>query len=183
MQLSRIAPFPLLIALACPTDPGDVGSESVSNSGSAEGDEAADDDVGDDVADDGDDDDGGTSNSASSTGGDDGASSDGDEGSSAVTLTDDGAPQTESTGGSSGDDGSSESGTMVTDCSECGPDEGCMVEVSKMIQYFCVPIPADCGIEFTCDCASDDYCLDPFSFCVDPPDPPQRQINCECINC
>jgi hypothetical protein len=72
---------------------------------------------------------------------------------------------------------------MVTDCSECGPDEGCVAEVSKMIQYFCVPMPPECGIEFTCDCASDDYCLDPFSFCVDPPDPPQRQINCECINC
>ena len=180
MNVYRFAPLSVLIALACPTDPGDVGSESVSNSGSAEGDEAADDDVADD-------DDGGStsnaSNSDSATQSDDGGSTDGEDGSSAVTLTDDGAP--ESSGGpeSSGDDGSSETGTMVTDCSECGPDEGCMVEVSKMIEYFCVPIPPECGIEFTCECAADDYCLDPFSACVDPPDPPQRQINCECINC
>ena len=181
MQLTRIAPFSFFIALACPTDPGDVGSESASNSGSAEGDEAAD----DDVADDGDDDDGSSnSNSASASQSDDAASTDGEDGSSSLTLTDDGAPLPESSGGSgsSGDDASSESGTMVADCSECGPDEGCVAEVAFGTEYFCVPIPDACGVDFNCECAGD-YCMEPFTLCQDLPDPPQRQIACECITC
>jgi hypothetical protein len=180
MHLTRIAPLSLFVALACPTDPGDVGSESASNSGSAEGDDAA-----DDVADD---DDGGSTGSAtgsaSATQSDDAASTDGEDGSSAVTLTDDGAPQPESSGGtgSSGDDASSESGTMVADCSECGPDEGCVAEVAFGTEYFCVPIPDACGVDFNCECAGD-YCMEPFTLCQDLPDPPQRQIACECITC
>lgn len=187
MHITRFLPLSLFVALACPTDPGDVGSESMSNSGSAEGDDAADDDP---TAGDDDDDDGGTGNSASATQGDDDVADDDDDAgsnddASDDSVTDDGAPTTEDSGGTesgSGDDGSSESGTQVADCSECGPDEGCVAETAFTIEYFCVPIPEACGMEFDCACASE-YCVEPFTLCTDFPDPPQRAIACECITC
>ena len=167
-----------LVTSACATDPGDVGSGSLS--GSAEGNDtnggtqasATDDDGGST---------GGTSNgtgnssSVSATESEGGPTDGGPTGSDSATSTDD--------AGSSDGTGSGETGTMVADCSECGPDEGCVAEVAFVTEYFCVPIPEDCpGIEFNCACGSE-YCVDPFTICQDLPDPPQRQINCECPNC
>ena len=185
----RLTIFSLVCtALACSTDPGDVGSESATLSGSAEGQDSA---SADDGASEMDDDDGGSTGPSASAS--DSASDDATE-TGSPTEGDDSASASETNGSESGsptsDDGedsgsaseSGESGTMVADCSECGPDEGCVAEVAFATEYFCVPIPEACGVEFTCDCASE-FCVEPFTACYDLPDPPQRQIVCECPAC
>ncbi|MBK8719171.1 MAG: hypothetical protein IPN32_31340 [Deltaproteobacteria bacterium] len=92
------------------------------------------------------------------------------------------APKPAPSASSSGDGDSGTTGTAVADCSECGPDQGCVGEVAFGVEYFCVPWPADCDAEFDCACAAE-YCVDPFTACVDLPDPPQRTIHCECVTC
>jgi hypothetical protein len=176
--------FVSILFVACTTDPGDVGSGSATLSGSAEAGDSADD--GAEAPGDDDDDgassdgDGGTQTEAGSS--DDGVTSEpgtSDDGPDPGSEGSDGAGSS-SAGGTSG--GGGESGTMVADCSECGPDEGCVAEVAFATEYFCVPIPDACGLEFDCACASE-YCVDPFTICTDFPDPPQRAIACECPNC
>jgi hypothetical protein len=165
------------VALACESDPGDVGSgteESDSNGGtdsSGGGDSQS-----ATTANDDDDDSVSTTDPSGTTEG---------GGTTAVTTSDDG-PGTEGTTANdeaaSTEDAGTETGTMVESCADCGPNEGCVAEVAFAIEYFCVPWPETCEHEFDCACASQ-FCTDPFTICTDFPDPPQTAIACECPTC
>lgn len=175
MTSTKTTVLSFALLLACATDPGDVGSSSNATTG-ADGGGSSMGTATSSAA--GTQTDGGTSTSAS---GDPGTDSDPASSSSATQASESGS-EASSTASSSGDGDSGTTGTAVADCSECGPDQGCVGEVAFGVEYFCVPWPADCDAEFDCACAAE-YCVDPFTACVDLPDPPQRTIHCECISC
>lgn len=174
--LSRIL-WPCAALLACGTDPGDVGSgtdasDTASASATAATSSATLTETGPQTGE-------GTSAASSSDTTDASA-----EGTSAASSSDTTGAGSDGTSAASSSDGSGgeTTGTPVADCSECGPDEGCVAEVAFGTEYYCVPWPEDCGVEFDCACASE-YCVDPFTACFDLPDPPQRAISCECPVC
>lgn len=174
----RCLPLSLFALAACATDPGDVGSgpddggdTSASDTMPTGSTVQPTDPTGTDP---------GTEGSASTGTASETATQSTSAGSSS-DATDDGSETTSEDASSDGSGGTT-TGAPVTDCSECGPDEGCVVESAFVTETFCVPWPQACGAEFDCACAGE-YCEDPFTVCLDFPDPPQRAIRCECPAC
>jgi hypothetical protein len=170
--------WPYAALLACGTDPGDVGSGTdASDTASVSATDATSSatltETGPQTGE-------GTSAASSSDTTD--AGSAGTSAASSSETTDAGSEGTSAASSSSDGSGGETTGTPVENCGECGPDEGCVGEVAFGIEYYCVPWPEDCGVEFNCACAGE-YCVDPFTECFNLPDPPQRAINCECPNC
>lgn len=168
---------PCALLLACGTDPGDVGSGTDASATAAEDSSSSATSIV--TAETGTQTDEGTSAGSSSDTHD--GSSEGTSAASSSGTNDESSEGTSAASSSEGSGGET-TGTPVADCSECGPDEGCVAEVAFGTEYFCVPWPANCGVEFDCACAGE-YCVDPFTACFDLPDPPQRAISCECPNC
>lgn len=71
---------------------------------------------------------------------------------------------------------------VVGTCEQCPEGRVCVQNIAfgPASSVTCEPLPPDCDPAGACGCIGAEVCLDPFTFCTEPPG---GGINCECPNC